>query len=179
MPLMSEWVEITVDEELLVQVVRELLNMAVNPNHVEVVYGTAGRVILAEVHLAEHWYQERLKVQPNDDGSGQTEVRASGYEVVQVVDSEVVDAATIVESVEVVDSEAVDAATTAAATVENVEVVDSEVVDAATTAEDSSTAAAVVDESNADASTIPLPVKRGPGRPRKVPTSASPDGEES
>ena len=61
MPLMREWTEIAVDEELLVPVVRELLDMAVNPNQVEIVHGTHGRVILAEVHLAEHWYQERLK----------------------------------------------------------------------------------------------------------------------
>lgn len=84
MPLMREWVEITVDEDLLIPVVRELLDMAVNPNHVEVVYGTTGRVILAEVHLAEHWYQERLKRHeaenlPKDDFQGltQTEVLAS------------------------------------------------------------------------------------------------------
>ena len=61
MPLMREWTEITVDEDLLPSVVRELLDMAVNPNQVEVVHATNGRAILAEVHLAEHWYQERLK----------------------------------------------------------------------------------------------------------------------
>jgi hypothetical protein len=61
MPLMREWTEITVDEDLLVPVVRELLDMAVNPNHVEVVHGTSGRTILVERHLAEHWYQERLR----------------------------------------------------------------------------------------------------------------------
>jgi hypothetical protein len=71
---MREWTEITVDEDLLSSVVRELLDMAMDPNHVEVVYGQAGRVILAEVHLAEHWYQERLKRQ-EDDG---TEVHAGG-----------------------------------------------------------------------------------------------------
>lgn len=58
---MRQWVEITVDEDLLVPVVRELLDMAVDPNHVEVIHGDVGRVILAEVHLAEHWFQERLK----------------------------------------------------------------------------------------------------------------------
>lgn len=61
MPLMAKWTEIHVDEDLLIPVVRELLDMAVSPNHVEVVYGVTGRVILAEVHLAEHWYQERQK----------------------------------------------------------------------------------------------------------------------
>lgn len=61
MPLMRQWVEIAVDEELLIPVVRELLDMAVDPNHVEVVHGDTGRVILAEARLAEHWFQERLK----------------------------------------------------------------------------------------------------------------------
>jgi len=61
MPSMREWTEITVDEDLLIPVVRELLDMAANPNQVEVVHGTDGRVILVEIHLAEHWYQERLK----------------------------------------------------------------------------------------------------------------------
>jgi hypothetical protein len=61
MPLMRQWVEITVGEDLLIPVVRELLDMAVDPNQVEVVHGDIGRVILAEVHLAEHWFQERLR----------------------------------------------------------------------------------------------------------------------
>lgn len=114
MPLMGEWVTITVDEDLLVQVVRELLDMATNPNHVEVVHAESGRVILVEAHLAEHWYQEQLKV--SDD--------------VEVVDGEVIDTATIV----------VDAATTVSGTASAVidvatttEVVDVSNVDAATT----------------------------------------------
>lgn len=60
MPLMREWVEIHVDENLLIHVVRELLSLAADPNQVEVTYGTAGRIVLAEVHLAEAWYQTRL-----------------------------------------------------------------------------------------------------------------------
>lgn len=52
--------EITVDEDLLVPVLQELLAMAVNPNQVTVVHGKTGRVILAEAHLADHWYQERM-----------------------------------------------------------------------------------------------------------------------
>jgi hypothetical protein len=117
MPLMKEWVEIHVDEDLLIPVVRELLDMAVNPNHVEVVYGTEGRVILAEIHLAEHWYQERLK----RDEESSTEVHAGSYEVVA-------------------------SANTSQQGTEEL---------------------------------IPLPAKRGPGRPRNAPPSASPDGEES
>lgn len=132
MPLMNEWTEIHVDEDLLIPVVRELLDMAVNPNHVEVVYGTEGRVILAEVHLAEHWYQERLK---RDENNG-TEVHAGAYEVVA-------SASTAQEGTD-------------------------EVVAGATTSQQGTE------------ELIPLPVKRGPGRPRNAPTpSASPDGEES
>ena len=120
MPLMKEWVEINVDEDLLVPVVRELLDMAVNPNHVEVVYGTAGRVILCEIHLAEHWYQERLK-RDTQDG---TEVHAGSYEVV--------------------DTDKIEPSNT-----------------------------------DSETTTVPLPAKRGPGRPRNAPQpSASPDGEE-
>ncbi len=58
---MREWTEIAVDEDLLIPVIRELLDLAANPNQVEVAHGTNGRVIVAEVHLAEHGYQERLK----------------------------------------------------------------------------------------------------------------------
>jgi hypothetical protein len=87
MPSMREWTEITVDEDLLIPVVRELLDMAVNPNQVEIVHGTNGRVILAEVHLAEHWYQERLKRDeeiPAEDpqSSVQTEVVAAAEKIV-------------------------------------------------------------------------------------------------
>jgi hypothetical protein len=95
MPLMHDWTEITVDESLLIPVVKELLALATDPNHVEVVYGTGGRVILAESNLAERWYQETL---PKDEGDTEeaanetfdvattkdqvTEVHASGFEVV-------------------------------------------------------------------------------------------------
>lgn len=77
MPLMREWTEITVDEDLLIPVVRELLDMAANPNQVEVVHGTNGRTILAEVHLAEHWFRERLKRDlqvPEDDSKVLTQI---------------------------------------------------------------------------------------------------------
>lgn len=87
MPFMKQWVTINLDEDLLVQVVRELLNMAVDPNHVEVIHVESGRAVLVEAHLAEHWYQERQK----DD--------------VVVVDSEVIDAATTTEGAVVESSE--------------------------------------------------------------------------
>lgn len=82
MPLMREWTEITVDEDLLIPVVQELLAMAMDPNHVEVVYGVTGRVILAEVHLAEHWYLERLKREEEENAAKDVEVHAGGFEVV-------------------------------------------------------------------------------------------------
>lgn len=91
MPLMREWVEIHVDEDLIVDVVRELLALAADPNHVEITYGTAGRVILAEVHLADIWYQMRVAKEDNgnkeevDKEVGEvpdTQVHASGFEVI-------------------------------------------------------------------------------------------------
>lgn len=61
MPLMPEFTEIVVEEGLLPQIVRELLAMTDNPNYVEVVHGTVGRVILAHPELAEAWYQKVTK----------------------------------------------------------------------------------------------------------------------
>ena len=58
MPLMREYTEIIVEEALLPQVCRELLELAANPNLVEVVHGVVGRVILAHPDLAEAWYQK-------------------------------------------------------------------------------------------------------------------------
>lgn len=123
MPLMRDWTEITVEEGLLSQVVRELLALAEDPNHVEVTYGVTGRVILAESSLAERWYQE---VNKTPEEHPDTTVQGHGYEVVA--------------------TEEFDPAKTPAA----------------------------------DSELATLPVKRGPGRPRKtipVPPSAS-DGEE-
>jgi hypothetical protein len=74
-----KWTEIAVDEDLLIPVVRELLDMAADPSHVEIIHGTNGRLILAEVHLAEHWYRERLKRDEKaskEDVQEQTEVVA-------------------------------------------------------------------------------------------------------
>lgn len=141
MPLMREWTEITVDEDLLIPVVRELLDMAVNPNHVEVVYGAEGRIILAEVHLAEHWYQERLK-RDEDDG---TEVHAGGFEVVA-----------------------------------SAKVLTEDIAQSETSTQAPGTNVAQSNEVKGTEYLVPLPVKRGPGRPRKEvpPPSASPDGED-
>ena len=57
---MREYTEIIVEESLLPQVVRELLEMATDPNYVEVSYGATGRVVLAHTELAEAWYQKHL-----------------------------------------------------------------------------------------------------------------------
>jgi hypothetical protein len=65
MPLMREYTEIIVEEDLLPQVVRELVAMATNQNHVEVTHGVSGRVILVHPDLAEQWYQ--LKTATEDD----------------------------------------------------------------------------------------------------------------
>lgn len=65
MPLMHQYTEIIVEEGLLPQVVRELVEMAIDQNHVEVTYGVSGRVILVHPDLAEKWYQ--LKVSQSDD----------------------------------------------------------------------------------------------------------------
>lgn len=158
MPLMREWTEITVEEGLLPSVVRELLDMAVNPNHVEVVYGTAGRVILAEVHLAEHWYQERLKQQNTQDLPLEDFQTLAASEVVAQSSVPVEDAAqsNILEADEVGD--------VAQSTI-------SDVVETGNVAQSS-----IVKPSGY---VVVPPVKRGPGRPRKEPLpSASPDGEE-
>lgn len=60
MPLMDRYTEIIVEEDLLPQVVRELVDMAMDQNHVEVVHGVVGRVILAQTDLAEAWYQKAI-----------------------------------------------------------------------------------------------------------------------
>lgn len=128
MPLMRDWTEITVDEGLLSQVVRELLELADDPNHVEVVYGTSGRIILADVDLAERWFEAATKKSEEE-----TNIEVTGH------------------GLEVFANEEVDEAEAA-----------------------SSTSDLYAKDPG------PLPIKRGPGRPRKnpLPFSAS-DGEES
>lgn len=153
MPLMREWTEITVDEDLLIPVVRELLDMAADPNQVEVVYGTSGRVILAEVHLAEHWYQERLK-RAELEGLQSKESKT-------LIQTEVPGPA----------AANLDAFQEVAENVHQRGVPAQSIVPTENTAQ-SSTA-------RGTEHLVSLPVKRGPGRPRKeLPPSASPDGEE-
>jgi hypothetical protein len=69
MPLMREYVEVVVEEDLLPQVIRELLAFASNPNLVEVSYGSTGRVILVHPEVADAWYQwskDKAKRQSSD-----------------------------------------------------------------------------------------------------------------
>lgn len=56
----GQFMEIIVEEGLLPQIVRELVEMAEDQNHVEVTYGVAGRVILVHPGLAEKWYQQKV-----------------------------------------------------------------------------------------------------------------------
>lgn len=56
---MREYTTVVVPADLLPQVVGELLQYAVNPDHVEVVDGVAGREIHAHPEVAEAWYQSK------------------------------------------------------------------------------------------------------------------------
>lgn len=55
----SQYVEVRVPRDLLPDVVREILSFAIDPNHVEVVHGDIGQVIMVHPELAEVWYQAR------------------------------------------------------------------------------------------------------------------------
>jgi hypothetical protein len=151
---MKEWAEINVGEDLLVQVVRELLDLAADPNQVEVVYGTTGRVILAEVHLADAWYQDQLA-----KDKGATESATEEADVVTVEASKSV----IAEVSDPAPSPPPPMTQESATTESDVAKIEISISDVATV------------------SPTPLPpVRRGPGRPRKEPQpSASPKGEES
>lgn len=164
MPLMRDWTEVVVDEDLLIPVVQELLALATDPNHVEVVYGTTGRVILADVALAETWYQGTLRRQQGTDSPDDTVAEATTSEPQPSSpdpsgtddDSAAVSQAETSEGQETV---------VVASGFEVVAAANKEVVEPA-------------DIAKGTDDLVPLPVKRGPGRPRKsVPTSAS-NGED-
>lgn len=53
---MDEYVVITVPEDLLPQIVRELLGFAVNPDHVVVAHDTYGQTIHAHPAVADAWF---------------------------------------------------------------------------------------------------------------------------
>lgn len=56
---MQEYTIITVPADLLPQIVGELLQFAVNPDHVDVFHGVHGREIHAHPEVANAWYQAR------------------------------------------------------------------------------------------------------------------------
>lgn len=60
---MHEYTEILVPEDLLPQVIGELLKYAADPNLVDVVHGSNGRIIHAHPEVAHAWYQSRQKVE--------------------------------------------------------------------------------------------------------------------
>jgi hypothetical protein len=186
---MLEYTEISVDEDLLISVVRELLEMAADANQVKVEHGVGGRVILAEVHLAEHWYQKRLKQQepvveasepapapaPQVTSPAVPQVPAEAkVEPSKTTRPVPVEAETRASQPQVSASATVAASSTVSPSIAVPEVkVAQPQVPASTTVEPSNIAARASDAA-------PLPVKRGPGRPRNVPQpSASPDGEDS
>lgn len=168
MPLMRDWTEIVVDEDLLAPVVRELLALATDPNHVEVVYGTTGRVILADVELAEIWYQSTLKAQPSADSSDDI-VAASN------TSSESDQSSPDSHGAEEVDAATMSEETTGSEDQDTVVVAGSFEVVAAANKQ-------VVEPAEIPKGTddlVPLPVKRGPGRPRKTTTPSASNGEDA
>lgn len=155
MPLMREYTEIIVDEGLLPQVVRELVALAENQNHVEVVHGTVGRVILVHPKLAEVWYDKvTAKNAEPEEEAPQSEPAAKDVEPV-TKDAEK-------DAKEDVKAKAPEP-----------------VVATSTTPEPTPEPRAAADIASAELS-FPVPVKRGPGRPRKNPPVPSvSNGEES
>lgn len=149
-----KWTEIHVEDSVFIDVMKELVALATDQNHVEVTYGESGRVILAHPDLAEQWFDAVQRGPIVDDGP---------VDAVDVVESENVAQTTF------------DEAVAAAAPAE-------------TSAEEPAAEASignepeVVAEPEPQANVAPatdtvVPVKRGPGRPRKTQPSVS-NGEE-
>lgn len=51
-----------IPEDMLPDIVGQLLNFAVDPNHVEVVHGDTGREVLVATWVGDAWYAEHLAV---------------------------------------------------------------------------------------------------------------------
>ena len=173
MPLMREYTEIIVDEGLLPQVVRELVELAENQNHVEVVHGTVGRVILVHPKLAEIWYEKVTAAKaPGNEAASDSE--PAKEEVVPV--KEQVTSETESDEEDAADESDDDNAD------EDVSVSNKSsepVVATSTTPEPTPEPRAAANIAAAELS-FPVPVKRGPGRPRKNPPAPSvSNGEES
>ena len=160
MPLMRAYTEIIVEEGLLPQIVRELTEMAIDQNHVEVTHGVTGRVILVHPELAEAWYQKAVAKNKADDAASD--------------DAETSDADDADEASP--ESKVAESKTSESTTSER----------AASEPATSEPAASSEPEPRAAADiaarelSFPVPVKRGPGRPRKYPPAPSvSNGEES
>jgi hypothetical protein len=152
MPSMRNWTEIMVDEDLLIPVLRELLAVATNPNNVDVVHGTTGRVILAHVDVAEAWYQATLKKNQGDEGSAE--------ETEKVAEEPIEKSASQPETVAVVEDSSVPVTELETFAMSEVDIAKVSATMFGTPA--------------------PLPVKRGPGRPRKIDstTTSASNGED-
>ena len=60
---MQQYMVISAPEDLMPQVLRELLQLASDPNFVEVVAGDVGRVIHVHPEVAEAWYAKVTEAQ--------------------------------------------------------------------------------------------------------------------
>lgn len=151
--ILKDYVEISVQPDLLPQVARELLALAADPNHVHSSTGESGPVLLVHPTLAEAWFKTVANEEVEDSTEDKVEATDEPTEDQSPVDVPVTEEP--VRAPEPVE-----------------EVVANETVD------DSSSTEVVANETTGDSNAAPepdvqLPVKRGPGRPRKV-TSASP-----
>lgn len=179
---MINFIEISVEPSLLPHVARDLLHMASDPDHVRASTGESGPVLLVHPVLAEAWYKKVANEEVEESTTTEPEVvEASTDESVTpvpVVEAPVAQAPTPesapASSAQSATAPAVPTSTpapVAATTSPTVPVVANGEVD------DSTSTPVVANEKVQDSSTsepeVQLPVKRGPGRPRKV-TSASP-----
>ena len=147
--ILKDYVEISVQPDLLPQVARDLLALAADPNHVHSSTGEFGPVLLVHPALAEAWF----KTVANEEVEGSIEPEAEAPDEPAEVQPPV-------------DAPVTEEPVRAPEPVEKV-VATEEV-------EDSSESSLVANETiTALEPDVQLPVKRGPGRPRKV-TSASP-----
>lgn len=184
MPLMQNWTEITVDDDLLVPVLKELLALAIDPNHVEVSNGASGRVILVDVDLAEIWYQHMLKKAGSEEGEA-LDPAPEPLPTDIVAELEVAPATIDVPTEP--EATAVTGEKVAPAAIEDEVVASAEAPAPAViaTASGSSIVAAASNKDDDAATTsqgtedlVPLPVKRGPGRPRKQTAPSASNGED-
>lgn len=135
-------IEISVDAGLMPQVTRELLALAWDPDQVQNSYGESGPVLLVDAVVAEAWFTA-VTAEPEPEPTPEPEAEVEPEPEPTPPDPES-------------------------------EVVAIEIIDEATTHEPMELGLVQVPEEPQQPPTPePLPpVKRGPGRPRKVTTSA-------